>query len=757
MIKKLRRSLVQRISFGSPLLTFIFTQAFFIFSCTTFFSKEKSPEDDLKPLLHQKIPENLVSDLRQTLLQKSSKIFNSDSSDNLSELSTKELTIDLKNPNFTNGILTTHEGGVIKNSDIRIQAKTLQYIKRIEEGKPVHKIEAEGALMLVYKDRVFVGEELEYDFIEKQGIIYSGKTFVSPWYLSGEKIYLCKDGSYKIENVSITTCEHIDSMWDIFAGSVIVENRELLKANNVRLRLCKFPAFWIPSFKLNLKKFFAKPIFQYKFNWDKSTGPRGSIRYQAYSWRDFALFLRLDYRVKMGFGGAVETEYFPPHNRTTLITRSYLAQDMIPNDLSKRRRYRYQGAYNHISENGKTKAHLTWDKYSDIRMPNDFKSDDFEIDTAKKTEFLWSHQKRNLITIAHSRARANSFETIKQDIPTFYFNFRPIKSEKMGIVFTNWGKLSYLDYAYANNLCCLHDFHSFRFESRNEAFRPINLSRIIFTPRIGFEGIFYQNSPNSNPKTLITFLYGGKILTDYFRNYRQMRHLIEPYAEYRGLTNPTVSPDDHYIFSIKDGYNQLNMIKIGILNQFFSLNKLKGMPTFETDLHTNLILGKTKTKLFAYKGYLTLKWNLPALFVQSESGWNFSKKRVDFSNARVGWTVNENLAFAVEFRYRSQFDWRKADKDDFILDVTRPENGMLHSPLSDKRSTFLSHAFLRINPYWSLHFESHHGWNRKKEKGYNEFKIDLDTLLTTRWKIRLSYQHTEVDDRFTFDYYLMKF
>ena len=123
-----------------------------VFFCLLFALFRINAEDDM---------DYLISDLRQTLIEKGMKIFNSESPFIAEEISTRELTVDLSNPNFSNGILITHEGGVIKNKDIRIQAQTIQYIKKNENGQPVHKIEAEGNLMLIYKDRVFVGEELE--------------------------------------------------------------------------------------------------------------------------------------------------------------------------------------------------------------------------------------------------------------------------------------------------------------------------------------------------------------------------------------------------------------------------------------------------------------------------------------------------------------------------------------------------------------------------------------------------------------------
>ncbi|MBI5346138.1 MAG: LPS-assembly protein LptD [Chlamydiae bacterium] len=690
-------------------------------------------------------PEDSFSSLSQTLFDKSQK-----KTENTEKQKPYELIVDLRNPSFTNGILTTSEGGVIKGGDIRIQAKTIQYIKKNQEGKAIHRIEADGDLMIQYKDRIYVGQELEYDFITGTGIIYNGKTFSSPWYLGGDKIELKSDGSYHVENVFITTCENADSSWDLHAKRVNVYKKDMLQAKKVRFRLFKFPTLWLPSFKLNLKKFTTSPMIRYKFNWDKSSGPRASFRYRLYSWEDLAFFGRVDYRLKRGFGGAVETEYYPEHKRTTFETKNYLATDVIPNNIKDERRYRVQGALHHTSISQKTTVDVTWDKYSDVYMPADFKSDDFEINTAKRTEFSLRHEKNNMIAILYAHPRVNPFETIKQDIPTAYLNIRPIKLPVIDTISYNWFKVSYMDYVYSNTLePSLKDIHSSRLETHNELYQPIHFSVFNFTPYVGFDGIIYGNNPITHSTiTQAVLLYGGTLKTSIYKTYTEHKHLIEPYITYEGITHPLKPVDTYYIFSIQDGYNRINLIRPGIKNQYFSYTHHKGVPTIVADLYTTYFIDPKKISNF-YKLYFDWTWNLPSLYFLTNIAWNFDHETLDFSNFRLGWTANKNVAFALEFRYRSQFDYRKSDYENFILDVTRSQDALLDSPLSDKRNTIITHAFFRLNPYWTCHLESHHGFNRSKEPFYNEYKIDLFTMLSTAWKVRISYQHSQKDDRFT--------
>ena len=178
-------------------------------------------------------------------------------------------------------------------------------------------------------------------------------------------------------------------------------------------------------------------------------------------------------------------------------------------------------------------------------------------------------------------------------------------------------------------------------------------------------------------------------------------------------------------------------------------------PSF--DIFANSFIATEKQTITFPKIYLDINWNLPSFSLLSQNSWNSKKKNIDFAKLKLKRTISENLAFALECRYRSKYDWRKADHTNFILDVARSRTELINSPVSDKRYSLLTHLFFRIGYYWTCHIESLHGWGRKGETGYNEYKIDLYTMLSTAWKIKLSYQHTQTDDRFSFDYFLLKF
>jgi hypothetical protein len=661
-------------------------------------------------------------------------------------------SVDLRNPVYTNGTLSTKNGGVVEGQDLRIQAKSIQYVRK--DG--VHKVEAAGDLLIQYKGRAYVGKELEYDFNKQSGVVFEGKTFSSIWYVGGSEVFLCPDGSYKVSDAFITTCENADSSWDLHAQQVQIFKEDLVEAKNVRFRLFRIPTFWLPSFKLNLKKM-KGPVFRYSIDWDKGQGPRAMVRYQLYSWRDFALYGRVEYRWKTGWGGAIETEYFPTAYKTSFVTRSYLGTDRLETAPDKQRRYRLQGALHAASQSDKTTLALTWDKYSDVRMPADFKSEDFEVNTAKKTIFYLRHEEEKFLATAKVRPRVNTFESIKQDLPTFYLMPKPFELGKTGILSSNFIRASYLDFIYSNQLVShLSGFSSARIEAYQNLSRAFPMGPLMFTPYLGARGIFYSKSPLEHEKFLGFLSYGARLSARAKKQWDHYKHQIEPYLDYQALSTPTTRPDGHYIFSIQDGYNRLSQFQAGVRNLLFSKKRPGKEPSFSSSLFVNAFMSEVTIPQFIPRLYLDLDWNLPAINISWRNAWNFRNHTLDYTNARFQWTVNENVAFSLEGRFRSRFDWRKADHTNFLLDVTRSESELLLSPLSDRRITFLTHLFLRLNPFWECHLQSHHGFYRLNETPYNEVKVDLFRWLSSHLKLRLSYSHTDLDDRFTAGISLVK-
>lgn len=654
-----------------------------------------------------------------------------------------DLTVNLKDPVFSQGVIQTDQGGVITGEGIRIQAQRISYTDRIENGVHVKKVLAEGDLMLEYNGQVFVGSQLEFDFTRRSGTLLEGRTFVDLWFIGGQKIELSEDGSYYIYGAYITTSENQDHTWDIKAGAVKITKDRLLSADNIKFRFVKIPIFWLPSLKSNLKVFKDPPV-RYKVTWDKGLGPRVTMRYRVYSWENFNLFFRFDYRFTLGPGAALEADYHSDDNRTILLSKNYAAYDKEVPDEQSPKRWRFQGFYHTESKDQSTRVHLTYDKMSDIKMPSDFKSDDFDVNTQKRTILLVNHNKENFFSTLSFQPRINSFQSLDQELPLITVGIRPFTLGKTGVISTNFMNGGFLDYVYATDLHhFLKNTHAVRLETRNHFYRPFRSKYGTVMPSAGVVGIFYNNNPERHAALQGVLNYGCTLSTRLSRGYSSFRNTIEPYINFQGYTAPLSATDDHYIFSIEDGYAKLNLLRAGVKSSLFT--RLFN-PVFSAEVYTyGLFDSHTDFGTIFPRTYLELSWKHPIIGLQGKVAYNQAEHTWDIANVGAQWTVNEHLAFTCEFRHRSRFDWRKANHENFFLDSARSLPNLLDSPLSDQRNTLLTNIQMRLTPTTTLNFEGHFGWARLSEPGYSEIRAELFKLISCGWQLKLGYRHIPND------------
>jgi hypothetical protein len=655
----------------------------------------------------------------------------------------KEISINLKDPVFSHGVIVTENGGVISTEGIRVQAQKIEYTNKVENGILVQKIVAEGDLMLEYGGHAFVGKKLEYDFTAKTGTLWEGKTSVDLWFVGGEKIALQADGSYLIYNAYLTTSESQINSWEINTGLIKISKDHLLSARNIRFKFFKVPLFWIPSFKSDLQ-WFRDPPIRYKLKWDKGLGPRLSMRYRIYSWEDLNVFFRFDYRLSRGPGAAIESSYHSKDLRTLFLSKNYGAFDKEVQDERGNKRYRLQGLFQTKSFDERTHVHMTYDKMSDDKMPGDFKSNDFEVNTQKRTILRINHQEDSTFASLLVQPRINRFQSLNQELPLFISGIRPFEIGSSGIISQNYVSAGYLDYVFPTDLHrFISDKHSVRMEANHQLYRPFKLSSLVITPQAGLVGIFYNNSPGHSSAGQLVCTYGGEAKTFLSKNYRPFKHVLEPYLTYQGLSRPTAGIDSHYIFNLDDGYARLDSFRAGFRNSFFSNKCFSFVPSFIADLYTVGFLQSKSTHQTFPKAYADLSWERPSFAIRSGLAWNLEQKLLDYSNIRTDFTINADFALGLEFRHRSRYDWRKADHENFVLDVARSLEDLLQSPVSDGRNTLLTRLYARLTPKVSCHIESHHGWGRRFEPRYNSVKTDVFVLLAANWVFKGSLQYTK--------------
>ncbi|MGR3912140.1 MAG: hypothetical protein QRY71_02375 [Candidatus Rhabdochlamydia sp.] len=657
----------------------------------------------------------------------------------------EEFEVKLKNPTFSKGTLSSTEGGIITGPHLRIQAEEMAYIDKTADGLHIKQVKAKGNLLLEYKGKFFTGSDLDYDLIHQIGILKDARTSTDYWFVGGDTLEIQEDGSFWMSEAYLTTAESEDPWWKLYSSHINLKDSYLLSAKNMGLRFFDFPLLWLPYFKLNLKFLKDSPI-RYKFVWDEVLKQKLSIRYELYSTETFALFGRLDYRAQKGPGIAIETNYRSPSSTTVFQTKNYAAHDKVVPDEISNKRYRFQGLLTSSFQEGHTHMHISYDKLSDDKMPQDFKEEEFELGNQKRTVAFISHVTKRNSSRLTLEPKINYFQSINQKLPLLVTHQKSAPLGKTGIIAQNSASMGYLSYTYAGGLSSwIQDFESARVENKTTLYRPFHTGPFSLTPWMGVTGLYYSKPHQTK---LITS-YGFKLKTALYKRFHSFTHQQVPYIELYHIEPLSSTQTPNPIFSLQDGIVKQTVMRPGITHAFYPQQKT-ALPFTTFHLYTYLFTGNTPFTLKAPKVYLSALCEYPSWRGSMDFIYNREQQVIDRINTRSAWTVSENVAFSLELRHRSRFDWRKCDHHNFSLDVKRDGDELLSSPLSDRRNTLLSQFHIKLSPLWSCHLESHHGWGRATEKNYNAYEIKVITLLSGKWQMEMGYRYSPSIKEWTF-------
>ncbi len=343
-----------------------------------------------------------------------------------------------------------------------------------------------------------------------------------------------------------------------------------LNAQKVKFKIFNYPVLWLPSLRVNLNSIFDNPI-RYRFRWGGRQGPRFGLTYEIFSWNRWKTFVRFDYRLTRGPGGGIEMRYRSLDRKTEFQSINYLAKDSSILRPHEKIRYRLEGFFRKFLHKDKTSVLVTYDKISDQDMPNSYYDRDFDFDTSERTQLRIRREEKKWIANFYTRIRINSFQTVKQELPSFEASFKPFDINHTGFIFENWAKASYLNFQYSKHLPHIHSYSSSRFQYSYTLYRPITFGRFCtLTPEAGIMTTFYDNNPKHEPQWLIISKLGIDFQTQLYRYYNAVKHVIEPYLSYRYYSRPTSSAHDHYIFDLSDGWQQLNYASFGVRSAFYT-------------------------------------------------------------------------------------------------------------------------------------------------------------------------------------------
>lgn len=660
------------------------------------------------------------------------------------DLLSKTLNIKLEQPTYKEGVTSTDKGGLVTGKDVYLQAKNMKYI-RTPEGS---KIEASEELFFRFKNRIYTGSRLEFDLDKQTAIIYDAQTDAGLWFLGGSRLVLNADGSGIIDNCEMTTDENQSDDWTIQAKKVHISKNNTLKAQNVRFTVFEKPIFWIPSLSKDLNNDSLTPI-KYRLRYFGSRNLRLGMSYSFETGENWKNRVLADVSTLRGLAAGYATEYKNPNSKEAFSAFNYYAHDIATNDSDRDNRYRFQGKYTNSLFDNKIGLKATYDKLSDPEFPGDFTNRGLDSGRAGPTEVQFTRKDPNWISSLNTKVRINSFQTVKQQLPLFTFNMRPVPLGDSQLVLDNRFNAGYLHYLYARKTPDVHNFHSSRVDLGQKLYRPLPVGIFTLTPHVGYRAIGYSNSPQHESRLLAQGFTGLEAHTRFKRFGNGFSQSVEPYVQYDYYTTPSVNPHKHFLFDLEDGLYRQNVLRFGARNFIaFTPGPQLNFDIFARSFFNTPNVGSRIPKVYLNSVLRASDYTQFTL----NTAWDTKHNNLDHFNLRTDLTFTEDLALALEYRHRSAYSWRKTDHDNFMIDTFRSQHSLRHSLMSDKRDTFLTHFFVRVMPKLAFEFRTRHGWGRKHAHNYNEYEVNCITLIRNALRLTLTFRHRSTGNDYGIDF-----
>lgn len=664
----------------------------------------------------------------------------------------KSIDIDLKKPQYADGVWSTSSGGVISNEDMRVQAKNIYYT--LKKNPKIQTLYAEGNVLLTWQGHSFTAEKIEYDFLRKEGKLTNARGAVPPWYVTAHTIQLKNKQTIGVKNANLTTCAHVNSEWSISSRNMEILKNGQIVARNVWVHFFSLPLFWMPSCSLNTHTLSDVPI-RYSLRLGGTQIMQASMRYRFWASLQQELALRIDWRLKKGLGAALESQHESSDGLEHFKTNNYIAKDNSTTDERHQLRHRIEGYYQRSFSDGKTLLMASYDHLSDKDMPQDYNEGQFNLKTEEKTQVALRRQDENFLTNFYSRLRINSFETIKQELPTVMWSSKPWNLANTGILSYTSLKASYLYFVFSKESkrlsrlqnTPLEDFDSLRGVFKQRFTRSFHLFPLHFTPELGLTGLYY-NKTQRDHSSFAANAYAGYLLNMHlYANGESWRHQLTPFVSQYTFSKPSTNINDHPVFDMDDFLNEFHILSFGIQNHIYNLSYQNFRRILFAEISANAFINTPTVSQKIPKVFTHIVWD-PTENIRSKLSMSYhtQRKYLDFLNLSLENTLSKKLAYALEFRHRKRTHWRKVDHSLFLLESLKTEEELLQTHLSDRHDTLLARAFCNLTPNCSLQGESRWSFRRKETpKAFHEYALSLISKFQCNWMLKISYEKTIAD------------
>ncbi|MDP6685925.1 MAG: LptA/OstA family protein, partial [Candidatus Omnitrophota bacterium] len=184
---------------------------------------------------------------------------------------------------------------------------TILTCDKISVNTETKDAEAEGNVVLKSKESHLFGERIIYNFSTKKGKVLKAKVKAGDWYSGGEELEILSEGSYRVKDGYITSCDLDKPHYKISSNNVLIYPDNEVIAKDVTINVGKVPVAYLPRYNYSLDTDW--PTFHVTPGKKNRWGLFALTNYRYEIDENNKLTLRLDERENWGFAEGFDYKY----------------------------------------------------------------------------------------------------------------------------------------------------------------------------------------------------------------------------------------------------------------------------------------------------------------------------------------------------------------------------------------------------------------------------------------------------------------
>jgi LPS-assembly protein len=534
---------------------------------------------------------------------------------------------------FEGGVAIAEKDVVVRYADVTI------YCDYAEYNPDTHDIVLRGNVRFYRERYAFTADRAVYNMQTKQLKMTDFGGPKQPFQVIGDTLLSLQENQYTILNGFVTTSDTSKPDYQLRARTIRIYENDRIILSNVTLFVGRMPVFWFPYVYQSLNDQFSYNLAPgYNSTWGAyffaaltfpiATNVSGTVHLDLRSSRGAALGLEVNYHFREDKATTGRLFIYGLNDQSPNINETALGRVPIG---AGRYRISYQSRTYVTSD---ISAITDFNKLSDQYFLQDFYPNIFGVDPQPDTytELVKRGEAYTLSIMA--RPQVNTFQETAERLPEFSWEVARTPLFNGPIFYEATTSAAYLQREFAaktgNETVDLQsaalnpDYRFFRFDSFHQFTYPHTyFGWLSLVPSIGFRGTYYSTTGSftesdvSNPIAEgILVEHGGRgrfaLNTDVqasfklsraFENVQArwlgldgLRHVIQPYADFSWVSQPTIRPSD--ILPI-DQYIPSTQLQAIDFPQYRSIDSL--------DRWTILRLG-VRNRLQTRRDSTTLNW-----------------------------------------------------------------------------------------------------------------------------------------------------